>query len=120
VASSSAYYRWATYGVSPRRREADTFLVDLIHRIQERHHYRYGSPRVREALRNSYGKQISRKNAARLMRENGLHARGRRRFIVTTDSRHGLPVCANILNRELHAEGAGEKGVSDSTAAKTL
>jgi transposase len=36
--SSSAYYRWAKYGVSPRWNEADAGLVDLIHRIQERHH----------------------------------------------------------------------------------
>jgi transposase InsO family protein len=49
------------------------------------------------------------------MRENGLHARGRRRFIVTTDSRHRLVVCENILSREFHAEGGGAKWVSDIT-----
>jgi transposase InsO family protein len=51
----------------------------LIRRIQERHHCRY--PRVREALRRDYGKRASRKKAARLTRENGLSARGRRKFI---------------------------------------
>jgi transposase InsO family protein len=118
--SCSAYYRWAKYGLSSRRGEADMELTALIRQIQERHHYRYGSPRVREELRNSYGKRVSLKKVARLMRENGLNARGRRKYIVTTNSRHGLSVCENILNREFHAEGAGEKWVSDITYLRTV
>jgi transposase InsO family protein len=110
--SCSAYYRWVKYGVSQRRSKADAELVDLIRKIQKKHHYRYGSPRVREELRNSYGKRVSLKKVARLMRENGLNAARRRKFIPTTNSNHGLPVCENILNREFHAEGAGQKWVS--------
>jgi transposase InsO family protein len=117
--SCGAYYRWAKYGVSERRKEADAELVDLIRLIQEKHHYRYGSPRVREELRNSYGKRISLKKVARLMRENGLHAKRRRKYIPTTESNHGLPVCKNILNRAFHAEGSGEKWVSDITYLRT-
>jgi transposase InsO family protein len=64
---------------------------------------------VREALRLEYGKRVSRKKVARLMRENGLNARRRRKFIPTTNSNHGLPVCENLLNREFHAECAGAK-----------
>jgi hypothetical protein len=40
--SCSAYYRRAKQGISQRRREAGAELADLIRRIQERHHYRYG------------------------------------------------------------------------------
>jgi transposase InsO family protein len=86
--------------------------VDLIRRIQGRHRYRYGSPRVREALRRDYGTQVSCKKAARLMRENGLTARRRRKFIPTTNSNHGFPVCENTLNREFQAGRGGEKWVS--------
>jgi transposase InsO family protein len=118
--SSSAYYRWVKKGVSARRKEADAELVDLIRRIQEQHHYRYGSPRVREALDREYGKRVSRKKVARLMRENGLNARRRRKFIPTTNSNHGLPVCENNLNREFHADRGGEKWVSDITYLRTL
>jgi transposase InsO family protein len=110
--NSSAYYRWAKYGVSERRKEADAELVELIRLIAAEHHRRYGSPRVREALRLEYGKRVSRKKVARLMRENGLNARRRRKFIPTTNSNHGLPVRENLLNREFHAEGAGAKWVS--------
>jgi transposase InsO family protein len=53
------------------------------------------------------------------MRENGLNARRRRKFIPTTNSNHGLPVCENLLNREFHAEWAGAKWVSDITYLRT-
>jgi hypothetical protein len=46
--SNSVWCRWAKSGVPVRRSEADAGLLDLIRRIQERRHYRYGSPRVRE------------------------------------------------------------------------
>jgi transposase InsO family protein len=67
---------------------------------------------MREELRNSYGKRLGLKKVARLMRENGLNTKRRRKYIPTTDSNYGLPVCENILHREFHAEGAGEKRVS--------
>ena len=72
--SSSAYYRWAKYGVSGRD-SADAELVGLIREIALKYHWQYGSPRVRETLPRDYGKRVSRKKVARLMRENGLNAR---------------------------------------------
>jgi transposase InsO family protein len=62
---------------------------------------------------------VSLKKVARLMREHGLNARGRRKFVRTTDSRHTLPVCQNILSQQFHAEGAGQKWVSDITYLRT-
>jgi transposase InsO family protein len=53
------------------------------------------------------------------MREHGLQARRRVRFIPTTNSNHGLAVCENILNREFQAETSGEKWVSDITYLRT-
>jgi transposase InsO family protein len=74
---------------------------------------------VREELRNSYGKRVRLKKVTRLMCKNGLTAYGRRKCIVTTDSRYGLPVCDHILNREFHTEQAGTEGVSDITYLRT-
>ena len=113
--SISAYYRWARNGVSQRRRTADEELIRLIREIQAKHHGRYGSPRIRRELRDTYGKRVSLKKVARLMRENGLNARRKRKFIRTTDSKHALPVCENILSREFYAENSGTKWVSDIT-----
>jgi transposase InsO family protein len=73
--------------------------------LQQRHG-RYGSPRVRETLRQDYGKRVSLKRVAQLMRENGLNARRKKQFIPTTNSNHGLPVCESWLNREFQAAGA--------------
>jgi transposase InsO family protein len=117
--SRSAYYQRVRNGVSRRREIADAELVRLIREIVVRHHWRYGSPRVRQELRSTYGKRVSLKKVARLMRENGLNAKGRRKFIPTTDSKHGLYVCENLLNREFHAEKGGQKWVSDITYLRT-
>jgi transposase InsO family protein len=117
--SSSVYYRWAKQGVSGKRSGRDAELLALIREIVYKHHFRYGSPRVREALRQDYGKRVSLKRTARLLRENGLNARCRRKFIPTTNSNHGLPVCENLLNRKFQAERAGEKWVSDITYLRT-
>jgi transposase InsO family protein len=117
--TSGAYYKWKKNGVSERRDKRDAELLRLIREIQRRHHNRYGSPRVRETLWNEYGKRVSRKKAAQLMRGNGLNARIRRKFIPTTNSTHGLAVCDNILNRMFHAEAGGQKWVSDITYLRT-
>jgi transposase InsO family protein len=105
--------------VSCRRSKADADLVRLIREIVERHHRRYGILRVRAELRNKYGLRVSRKKVAKLTRANGLKARRRRKFIPTTNSNHGLPVCENILNRQFHAAKGGEKWVSDITYLRT-
>jgi transposase InsO family protein len=118
--SSGAYYKWAKHGVSERRSKADEELLRFIREIVIKHHRRYGSPRVRETLRKEYGKRVSLKKVARLMRENGLNARRRRKFIPTTNSNHGLPVCENLLDRQFHAEKGGQKWVSDITYLRTI
>jgi transposase InsO family protein len=117
--SRSAYYKWVRNGVSTRRKEEDAELLRLIRGIVQEHQRRYGSPRVRRELRRKYGKRVSLKKVARLMRENNLNARVRRRFIHTTDSKHGLVVYENILNREFYVEKGGMKWVSDITYLRT-
>jgi putative transposase len=49
------------------------------------------------------------------MREQGLRARDKRRFQRTTDSRHGLPVAANVLDRQFTATTPNVAWVSDLT-----
>jgi putative transposase len=119
--SRGAYYKWVKAGISNRCKGSDDAeLIRLIREIVIRHHRRYGSPRVRQELRNKYGKRVSLKKVARLMRENGLNARRRRKYIPTTDSKHSLPVCGNILNRNFSAGKPGQKWVSDITYLRTL
>jgi transposase InsO family protein len=54
------------------------------------------------------------------MREHGLNAHRRRKFILTTDSNHELQINENLLNRNFTAIDKGEKWVSDITYLRTL
>jgi len=63
---------------------------------------RYGSPRVWEDLIEDQIR-VGRKRVVRLMQEQGLKARVRKRFKSTTMSDHDQPVAANLLNREFTA-----------------
>ena len=74
----------------------------------------YGSPRVWEDLVEQ-GEAISRKRVARLMREEGLIARPRRRFKMTTMSDHDQPVAANVLDRQFTAERPNQRWVGDTS-----
>jgi transposase InsO family protein len=112
---SGAYYKWTKNGVSERRNMRDARLIRLIREIQRQHHNRYGRPQVRETLRKEYGERVSRKKAARLMREHRLNARLRGKHIPAANSRHGLAACENILNQQFHAQAGGQKWVSDLT-----
>jgi len=118
--SRGAYYKRLKAGCPSRENNPDAGLIDLIREIVLRHHRRYGIDRVRKELWVKHGINVSRKKVARLMRENGLNARRKRKFIPTTDSKHSLPVCENILNREFRAEQPGQKWVSDITYLRTL
>jgi len=78
----------------------------------------YGSRRLSAALRAS-GLNVGRHRARRLMRSNGLHARWRRKFVHTTDSRHELPVAGNVLARRFRPARPNEAWASDITYIRT-
>jgi transposase InsO family protein len=61
--------------MSSRGEEEDAELARLIREILVKHHYRYSSPQVKEALRRDYGKSVGVRKVVRLMQENGLNAR---------------------------------------------
>ncbi len=57
----------------------------------------------------------SKKRVERLMRENGIHARHKRRYKVTTDSKHTLPVADNLLARNFTPTAPNRVWTSDIT-----
>jgi transposase InsO family protein len=75
---------------------------------------RYGSPRVWEDLREQ-NVRVSRKRVVRLMQEQGLRARARKRFKVTTMSDPDQPVAANLLNQEFTAAAPNQRWVGDTS-----
>ena len=61
------------------------------------------------------GERISEKRVGRLMREDGLRARARKRFRSTTMSEHDQPVAANVLARQFAADRPNQRWVGDTT-----
>ncbi len=117
--SRSGYYGWCGRGPSPRAQEDERLAVEVAAIFKEKRS-RYGSPRVRDELRDR-GKRVSRKRVARLMRVRGLRARaGRRRAPRTTDSRHGLAVAENRLRRNFRTEAPNRVWVGDVTYLPTV
>lgn len=90
------------YGARQRpasaRTQADERLRIHVRAAHAKSGRRYGAPRVRAVLKAD-GIATSEKRVARLMREDGLVARAKRRFVVTTDSRHREPIAPNLLAR---------------------
>lgn len=78
----------------------------------------YGSRRISKALKEE-GLAVGRHRAATLMKACGLRAKWRRKFIHTTDSRHGLPIAPNLLNRNFSPAAPNQAWVSDVTYIRT-
>jgi len=89
--SPSGYRAWKRGGTPSRKRLTDAQMVALIRAIDAELKGAYGSPRMVLELR-ARGFPAGKERVERLMRENGIHGRHKRRYKVTTNSKHGLPV----------------------------
>ena len=111
--SPSGYYAWCRRPESARVRR-DRQLRVLVRASFEASKQRYGSPRIHEDLIEQ-DVRVSRKRVIRLMQEDGLKARVRKRFKCTTVSDHEQPVAANLLDRQFTAEAPNQRWVGDTT-----
>ena len=75
----------------------------------------YGRPRVWRDLRDA-GEHVSEKRVGRLMREEGVGGRVRKRFRSTTMSEHDQPIAPNVLDRQFTAAQPNQRWVGDTTA----
>jgi putative transposase len=115
--SSSGYYAWLARPES-RQAAANRRLAQRIKDIQDTHRHRYGSPRVTAELACD-GMRVGKNRVARLMRRHGLNAVSRKKYVVTTDSRHQEPVCQNIIDRSFSVAASNRVWVSDITYLPT-
>ena len=93
---------------------ANQRLDDHIQSVFHQHKGRYGSPRLVAEL-NDNGISCSENRVARRMQKLGLQAIQRKKFKVTTDSKHDLPVAPNLLQQDFTTEEPNRKWVSDIT-----
>lgn len=112
--SVSGYRAWKRGGKPDRRRLTDAQMLALIRAIHAEFKGSYGSPRMVRELR-ARGFTAGKERVARLMQENSIRARHKRRFKITTDSKHSLPVAPNLLERDFTPEGPNQVWTSDIT-----
>jgi transposase InsO family protein len=111
--SVSGYYAWAKRPESMREQE-NKQIVEQIKKIHQQSRQSYGSPRIYQDLQEK-GISCSENRVARLMKKYQITAKRKRKFMVTTNSKHHMPVAENTLNQDFTANRADQKWVSDIT-----
>jgi transposase InsO family protein len=109
----SGFYAWMKRGLSARA-QRDVVLRTKLRAFFAASGHRYGRPRIWKDLVED-GEAVSEKRVGRLMREDGLRGRTRRRFKMTTMSDHTDPVAPNLLERRFTAPAPNQRWVSDTT-----
>jgi putative transposase len=107
--SRAGYYRFL---LRPPRQEADMELRSQIQSIALRWPA-YGYRRVQAELERQ-GWRVNHKRVLRLMRVDNLLCLRRRKFILTTDSKHGLPIYSNLA-KDMMLTGINQLWVADIT-----
>ena len=118
--SASGYYAWRERKASPSPRvQENQWLARLIHDEFKASRQTYGSPRIHQVLQQQ-GHGYGRRRIARLMRQERLCGRQKKRFRVrTTDSRHDQPIAPNRLAQQPEPQQANQVWVADITYIRT-
>jgi putative transposase len=112
--SRSGYYKWLK---RPVKAKVDV-LVQKVKRIFKESRKTYGTRRIKKELA-AKGIVVSRQRIRRIMAEQGLVAKARRKTRATTDSNHNHPVAPNLLGGQFDAEHPNEAWVTDITYLAT-
>jgi putative transposase len=109
--SRSGFYRWRKSG---KRATSDLKLLRAIEDIHFASRKTYGSPRIFSQLK-VLGFKTSKSKVERLMRENKIRSKMKKKFKATTNSKHPYPVAENILNRDFSPKAANQVWAGDIT-----
>ncbi len=118
LVSRSAYYDWRNRGAEII--DHDTWL--LFHRMKAlftESRQSLGSRQMMQQLRKE-GFEIGRYRVRSLMKQLGLTVKNKKRFVLTTDSRHNEPVAENLLNRQFAPKSKNQVWTTDITYIWTL
>ena len=122
--TQSGFHAWRGRPPSPRELERDRLRVD-VRRVFDDQRGRYGAPRIYRVLCEQNGYTGSLNRIQSLMRAMGLCAKAGKKFKVTTDSAHSLPIAPNLLGQDFscdtsptstaHAQAPDQVWLSDIT-----
>ena len=116
--SPSGFYAWQSRAVSSRAKRHET-LGDAVSQAHASSRGIYGYRKVHKDVVEAHGHRCCEETVRVLMREMGLQARRKRRFMATTDSAHAMPVAPNLLDRDFEPERPNQKWVADITYIRT-
>jgi putative transposase len=111
--SEAGYYAWRRRPPSPRTQENARLAIE-IRLAHERTRQTYGPERLQVELAD-HGIHAGVDRIKRIRREPGLRCRQKRKFRVTTDSRHNLPIAPNLLDRQFAVSAPNRAWVTDIT-----
>ena len=111
--SPSGYHDWLTRPLSAHAQQDQALSARIVAHFEANRHV-YGTRRLKDCLADE-GEQVSRRRIGRLMTEQGLRVRTRRKFKATTDSSHGQAVAPNVLDRQFDASAPDITYVGDIT-----
>jgi len=112
-ASRSGYHRWIKRKLSAREFE-NRRLLEIIVFHYKKSKRTYGLPRILAAIRRQVLK-VNKKRVARLMRENNIKAKTKRRFKVTTVQNSKAAASENLLNQNFTASSENKIWTGDIT-----
>lgn len=115
--SRSGFYAWRRRSPSERSRQEGRLQAE-IRAAHERTRQTYGPERLQCDLA-AHGVRVGVHRIKRIRRQLGLRCRQKRRFRVTTDSGHALPVAANLLGQCFQVQQPNQAWVSDITYIPT-
>ena len=113
--SRSGYYQWRRNGEEPGEKALRRAALDeKINKVFTQGKQRDGARRIQVALAEN-GDHADLKTILNSMKRQGLKAKAARKFKVTTDSNHQLPVAPNLLEQNFSADAPNQKWVGDIT-----
>jgi transposase InsO family protein len=115
--SRSRYYGWLKNSSSDKAK-IDIILLQRIKDVFVEGRMLYGTRKIKHRLEQR-GVVISRKRIARLMQVGGLQRKTKRKFRVTTNSKHGLSISPNLLQRQFHVTAPNHVWAGDITYIPT-
>jgi transposase InsO family protein len=111
--STSGYYTWRKRDNS-KKEGKDLRLLRAIEDVHNSSRKTYGSPRVFDQLKG-LGHEVSKTTVERTMKKHGIRAKTKKKFRVTTDSKHNLPVAPNLLKQNFSPEKPNQTWGGDIT-----
>ena len=105
--TQSGFHFWRRREPSRREQERKQLRAD-IRTVFDGNGGRYGAPRIHKVMRERHGYTGSLNRLQALMRAMGLRAKAGRKFKVTTDSAHQLPIAPNLLEQNFSCDPAPE------------